>query len=360
MKITDVHSEVYKWPKDKPIANGKFIYKYSSINLIVINTDEGITGYGCSWDLDDKFVESMGKKLIGENPLNNERIWDKIYVPKFIGRKGNSLWTVSAIDIAIWDIKAKVANMPLYRLLGGYKEKIPYYIAGGYYAKDKGISELQKEMEEYVSRGAKAVKMKVGALSLKEDAKRVKAVREAIGDDIKLMMDANCAYSFYEAIEFSKMVEEYHPYWFEEPVRADDYDGYKKVAQKSLIPLAGGENEMTRFGFRDLINTQSISILNPDATCLGGVTEYMKVASMADANGLIMSLHGQQQVHIHLDCAVPNAKIAEFYPPQYDPKVYKAFKNPVLLNSDGTVSPSQEPGAGLDINHEYLDKYRIK
>ena len=116
---------------------------------------------------------------------------------------------------------------------------------------------------------------------------------------------------------------------------------------------------MTRFGFRDLINTQAISILNPDATCMGGVTEYMKVAGYADANGLEMSPHGQQQVHVHLDCAVPNVVLAEFYPPQYDAKVYEAFQNPVVFNADGTVSPSQAPGAGLDINREVLAPYRV-
>ena len=149
----------------------------------------------------------MGKAIIGEDPLNNERLWRKTYVPKFMGRKGNSLWTVSAIDIALWDIKAKVAGMPLYRLIGGSREKIPFYIAGGYYVKDKGIKELQQEMEEYLSWGAKAVKMKVGLLSMKEDARRVKAVREVIGDDVRLMLDANCSYKFFEAIEFAKMVK---------------------------------------------------------------------------------------------------------------------------------------------------------
>lgn len=357
MKITDVRVEHYRWPKEKPIANGKHIYTHNDLNLLIIDTDEGIRGYGCSWAIE--FAESMGKAIIGEDPLNHERLWAKTYVPKFIGRRGTSAKTVSAIDMALWDIKAKAAGMPLYRLLGGYRERVPAYVAGGYYAKDKGLKELQEEMLEYKSWGMGAVKMKVGGLSMKEDAARVKAVREVIGDDTYLMLDANCAYRFFEAIEFSKMVEEYHPYWFEEPVDADDYDGYRKVNAKSMIPLAAGENEVTRFGFRDLINTQAISILNPDAASLGGVTEFMKIASYADANGIIMSPHGQQQIHVHLDCAVPNVNFAEFYPPQYDAKVYEAFKNPVVFNSDGTVSPSQAPGVGLDINEEVLAPYRV-
>lgn len=358
MKITDVHTERYRWQKEKPIANGKHVYTHNELNLLVIETDEGITGYGCSWAIE--FADSMGKAILGEDPLNNERLWKKIYVPKFIGRRGTSAKTVSAIDIALWDIKAKAAGMPLYRLLGGANERVPAYIAGGYYAKDKGIHELQQEMEQYLDWGVHAVKMKVGALSIREDAERVKAVREAIGEDTVLMLDANCAYHAFEAIEFSKRVEEFHPYWFEEPVDADDYDGYRKVAAKSSIPIAGGENEVTRFGFRDLINTQAVSILNPDAASLGGVTEFVKVAGYADANGIVMSPHGQQQLHIQLDCAVPNVNFAEFYPPQYDSKVYEAFQNPVIFNPDGTVSPGQAPGAGLDINRDMLEPYRIK
>lgn len=357
MKITKVYTEKYRWPKEKPIANGKHVYTHNDLNLLVIETDEGLTGYGCSWAIE--FAESMGKAILGQDPLNNERLWQMTYVPKFIGRRGTSCKTVSAIDIALWDIKAKAAGMPLYRLLGGAREKVPCYVAGGYYAQGKGIRELQAEMEQYLSWGVHAVKMKVGGVSMEEDRARVKAVREVIGPETTLMLDANCAYKFFEAIRFSHMVEEFNPYWFEEPVDADDYDGYRKVAAKSNIPIACGENEVTRFGFRDLISTGAVSILNPDAASLGGVTEFMKVASYADANGIILSPHGQQQLHIHLDCAVPNVNFAEFYPPQYDAKVYEAFQNPVVFNSDGTVSPSQAPGAGLDINRDVLAPYRI-
>ena len=185
MKITDVRVEKYRWPKEKPIANGKHVYTHNELNLLIVDTDEGITGYGCSWAIE--FADTMGKAIIGEDPLNTERLWKKTYVPKFIGRRGTSCKTVSAIDIARWDIRAKVAGMPLYRLLGGYRESVPCYVAGGYYAKDKGLKELQQEMDEYMSWGVKAVKMKVGGVSMKEDAQRVKAVRQVIGEETKLL-----------------------------------------------------------------------------------------------------------------------------------------------------------------------------
>ena len=359
MKITNVTSKSYRWPKDKPIQNGKHVFTHNELNLAVIETDEGITGYGTSYNVD--YVDYLKPFLIGEDPLNVERLWEKMWVPKFLGRRSISTRSISALDIALWDIRSKAANMPLYQLLGGYRDSVPCYIAGGYYAEGKGILELQKEMEEYISWGVRNVKMKVGVLSMKEDAERVKAVRQVIGDDVRLMVDANCAYCSYEAVEFSTMIEEYHPYWFEEPVMPDDYEGMRQFHDKSRIPLATGENEYTIYGFRDLIDQSRPDILNPDACSMGGITQYLKIASYAQAHNVIMSPHGQQQVHVHLDCAVPGVVMAEFYPPQYDAKIYDSFQSPLHFHpEDGTVSPGEKPGAGLDINEEFLKDYRVK
>lgn len=359
MKITDVKARSYRWSKETPIQNGKHLFTHNELNLVCIETDEGITGYGTSYSLD--YVDYLKPFLLGENPLNVERLWEKMWVPKFLGRRGRTTQTISAIDIALWDIRSKAAGIPLYQLLGGYRDEIPCYIAGGYYANGKGIPELQKEMETYVSWGIKNVKMKIGVLGLKEDAARVKAVREAVGEDVRIMLDANCAYRSYEALEMSRMVEEYHPYWFEEPVMPDDYEGMRIFAERSKVPMATGENEYTSFGFRDLIDRSKPAILNPDACVLGGITQFTKVASYAQAKGVALSPHGQQQVHVHLDCAVPEVIFAEFYPEQYDAKIYESFQNPVRFNADrGTVSPTEAPGAGLDINEKFLEQYRIR
>lgn len=357
MKITDVRVEKYRWPKNKPIKNGKHIFTHNELNLVIIETDENITGLGTSYNLD--YVEYLKPFLIGEDPLNNEYLWKKMYVPKFLGRRSVSTRSISAIDIALWDIKSKVAGIPLYKLIGGAQSKAPAYIAGGYYADDKGIKELQQEMEEYLNWGVKAVKMKVGAASMEEDIARVKAVREIIGDDIHLMLDANCAYFAFEAIEFSKRVEQYNPYWFEEPVMPDDYNGLIKVSKKSPIPIATGENEYTKHGFRDLLSTQAVDILNPDAATLGGITEFIKVCAMAESDSIPLSPHGQQQVHTHLACAIPNVLWAEYYPPSYDRLINDAYINPVILNDDGTISAPESPGVGLDIDFKVLEKYRV-
>jgi len=361
VKITSVCVEEYSWPRAKPITNGKHTYTHTGLGLVKIETDEGICGIGlgATGVIGRATVEHLTPLLIGEDPINVERIWHKLWVPKLTGRRGLTTRAISAIDIGLWDIRAKVAGLPLYKLLGGYRDRVPTYVAGGYYEEGKGLKELAAEMVENVEMGARAVKMKVGALSIREDVERVKTVREAIGPDVKLLLDANCAYRHYEAIQFAKRVEEYDPFWFEEPVAPDDYEGHRRLADATSIPIATGENEYTRYGFRDLIANQSAAILNADAKILGGVTEFMKVAALAQAHDLDIAPHGSQDIHVHLVAAISNGLILEFYRDTVDPMWGKIYHHTLTLNDDGTVSPPDVPGIGVDPNYEVLAPYRV-
>src|SRR5262245_11277469 len=306
MKIIDMTIESYRWPRHKPITNGKHTYTHSGLGLVKIETDAGLTGIGLGGTdpIERATIEHLKPLLIGEDPLNVERLWHQMWVPKLIGRRGLTTRAISAIDIGLWDLRAKVANMPLYKLLGGYRDRVPTYIAGGYYEEGKGLKELAEEMVANVEMGARAVKMKVGALSIREDAERVRVAREAVGPEVKLMVDANCAYRYYEAIQLARRIEEYEPFWFEEPVAPDDYEGHRKLAEVTTIPLASGENEYTRYGFRDLIAQKAVAILNADAKILGGVTEFMKVAALAQSYDLDIAPHGSQDIHVHLVAAI--------------------------------------------------------
>ncbi|TBL79897.1 mandelate racemase/muconate lactonizing enzyme family protein [Paenibacillus thalictri] len=365
MKIVDVKTENYAWPRPRPITNGKHTYSNVRLAMVKIETDEGITGIGLGeaigndHDIFKAIAEYLKPQLIGEDPINVERLWHKMWVPKLVGRRGLTTRVISAIDIGLWDLKGKVTGIPLYKLLGGYRDSVPAYIAGGYYEEGKGLKELQDEMLQYVSWGARAVKMKVGALSLHEDAKRVKAVREAVGPEIKILLDANCAYRYYDAVRFARLVEEYDPFWFEEPVAAEDYEGLAKLAAKTSIPLATGENEYTRYGFRDLIAQKAVPILNADPKILGGFTEFMKVAALAQAHDLDIAPHGLQDVNIHVVPAIANGLLLEYYPVQLDPMWEKVYNYTLKLSSDGTVSPPDLPGLGVEPNYEELAKYRI-
>ncbi len=361
MRITDVTTEEYRWPRAKPITNGLHTYTHAGLALVKIETDEGITGIGlgAGGAIGDATVEYLKPQLIGEDPIDVERLWHKMWIPKLTGRRGLTTRAISAIDIGLWDIRGKVAGLPLYKLLGGFRDRVPTYVAGGYYEEGKGLKELAEEMESNVEMGATAVKMKVGAVPIREDAERVKAVRDAIGPDVKLLVDANCAYRYYEAIQLAKQIEEYDVFWFEEPVAADDYAGHRKIAAATTIPIATGENEYTRYGFRDLIAQDAVAILNADAKVLGGVTEFMKVVALAQAHDIDIAPHGSQDIHVHLVAAISNGLILEFYRDTVDPMWGKVYLETLRLNSDGTVSPPNVPGIGADPNYETLKEYRI-
>lgn len=361
MKITKIGTREYRWPRHKPIANGKHTYTHVNFAVVEIETDDGITGVGLggAGRIERATIEHLTPLLIGEDPIDVERLWHKLWVPKLVGRRGLTTRAIAALDIGLWDIRAKYARLPLYKLLGGFRDRVPTYIAGGYYEEGKGLRELAQEMEANLRMGAKAVKMKIGGVSISEDVARVRQAREAIGPDVKLMVDANCAYRAYEAIQIARRIEPYDIFWFEEPVMPDDYDGHRRLAQATSIPIATGENEYTRYGFRDLIKNECAAILNADAKVLGGVTEFMKVAALAQANDLDIAPHGSQDIHVHLVAAISNGLILEFYRDTVDPMWGRVYHHTLTLNSDGTVSPPNVPGIGADPNHESLAEFRV-
>ena len=285
MKITDMRVECYRWPKRVPQSNGKHTYTHDGRNFVFVETDEGITGVGQigGTHSSDEIVKSIfdyySDFVIGHDPFDNERIWDELWEPKITGRRGLTTRVISGIDIALWDIKGKAANKPVYKLLGGYTEKVPVYIAGGYYEDGKGLRELQDEMTASVAMGADAVKMKIGAVSINEDVKRIKAVRDAVGNDVKLMVDANCAYRYYEAIEIARKMEPYDIFWFEEPIPPDDYKGHILISQSTSIPIATGERLSTKYEFSKVIEKKAASIIQFNLGRVGGILEAKKISA---------------------------------------------------------------------------------
>ena len=376
MKVTDVRMEVYRWPRHIPIRNGRYTYPTNGLDVIKIDTDEGISGIGfCGSvqetlsnlgdvslnavrDVGPSILQHLKQNVLGQDPFDTERIWDEMWQPKLVGRRGITTRIISGIDIGLWDIRGKVAGRPLYKMLGGFSDKIPVYIAGGYYEEGKGLEDLVNEMQSAVATGTNAVKMKVGGASIVEDVERVKVVREAIGSDVRLMVDANCAYRFYEAIELARKIERYDIFWFEEPVNPDDYEGHRLISRATSIPIATGENEYTRYGFRDLIQNRCAAILQPDAMIMGGVTEFMKVAAIAQAHDLPIAPHGIQEVHVHLVTAISNGLTLEFYGGATDPMWGQMFKDELQIE-DGFVSPPDSPGLGVELNDEALKPYRV-
>lgn len=366
MKITAVRAEAYVCAQRAAMRTGDNAYSEMHWSLIRVETDEGVNGVGLLYasnlpggaETIRAFTAGLEPLLLGGNPFDTERHFARLYVPGMLGRRSLTTRIIGAIDLALWDIKGKALNLPLWRLLGGYRNSIPAYVAGGYYADGKGLKELAAEMEDHLAFGAKGVKMKIGRASIKEDVERVRAVREAIGPDIKLMIDSNSAHTLHEAIDFARRVEPYEPYWYEDPLGPDNYRGHAELARTTRIPIATGENEYMRYGFRDLIEQHAAQILCPDAQRMGGVTEFMKAAALAQAHDLPIATHGNAEIHAQLACAIPNGHIIEFYRQNSDPTWGYMFEEYLTLK-DGAVTLSERPGFGIALNEDWLKRHRV-
>ena len=332
-----------------------------------ILTDEEITGI-TPFNITTDMLELLKPIVIGEDPINIQRIWDKMYWRSFNqGRKGAAIIAMSAIDIGLWDIIGKKLKTPVYKLLGGHRDRVPGYGSGG------GISltkeELVEEQMSYVTEGYNAVKMKVGRRDAREDVERVKAVRETIGNNIDLMVDANNGWSVSTAIQMAKRFERYDVRWLEEPVIAEDYDGYARVTVSTEIPIAGGESEYTKFGFKELFMRKCVDIVQADVGKVGGITEYMKIDAMAEAFGLPMCPHGAGIVSAHCVAATPSGMIVEFfdgnrYPNtsirKFQEETGRWFMPNAIRPIKGWIDMPQVPGLGLDPDLETIEEYRKK
>ena len=360
MKITDLIVRAYSAPYSTPISNGKYTYASTDIVIASVITDEGIEGHG--WTHGTKVVidtmESLKERVLGEDPFNVEKLWDRMYLPKVNGRKGFETRAISAVDIAFWDIIGKAAGRPLRQLLGGFRESVPAYIAGGYYEADKGHSGLRQEMKANAAKGARAVKMKIGAASLAEDLDRIDAAREALGKDIEILVDANNAYNRLDAFKMGRELDKRKIYWFEEPLSPDDIEGCAELCRRIDTPIAIGENEYTRWGFKQLIDAGAAQILNADAQVLGGITEWKKVADLAMASHILVAPHGDQEIHAHLVSAIPNGLIVEYYDNNLNTLKEKMFRNHLSIDGEGKVAVPSLPGIGFEIDFEALDRFR--
>ena len=322
MKISSIKSHVLRYELDKELGYSQQYYKHRTAHLVEIETDEGITGWGECFGpgniaLANKYiVEKVIQPLImGEDPINKEYIWHKVYnLLRDSGQKGMPIQALSGIDIALWDILAKKAKLPLYQLLGGKtNNKIPVY-GYGMMLQKKSVEELcelfKTEANQIKEKNFKAMKMKVG-LGPKEDLKLVSAVREAIGDDFKLMVDANHAYNKNDALYVGRGLDEMEIYWFEEPVAPEDYDGYKELKERLKTNIAGGEAEFTKYGWNQLIKNNCIDIAQPEVCGLGGITEYLKVSALAQSNFIPIVNHVwgsalSVAVNLHLLTSLPD------------------------------------------------------
>ena len=275
MKITDVQAILISIPLKKPTSTSSRTMTAREYVVTRVRTDEGITGsaYTRGGAVVVTAINDTLKPLVmGADPFDTERLWDKMFRATLtVGRKGAVIRALSTIDIALWDIKGRALNMPLYKLLGAYTDRVPVYSSGGYYRQGESFQQMADEMAGVVARGFGGIKIKVGALSFKEEVERVRTLRRTVGDDVEIMVDANGSWNdVIYARKIMRAFEEYRIGWFEEPVRPDNFRGSAELAAMFETPIATGEQECTRWGFRDLIEHRAADILQPDVAVVGG------------------------------------------------------------------------------------------
>jgi len=362
LKITNVKASIHRVPVEVPLLREKIV---TPIVFTAVETDAGVTGYGLTrggqrFGMKEFINREVAPFLRGMNPLETERIWNDL-LKQFNARVQTGMWSsaVSTIDIALWDIKGKHYKEPVWRLLGGAQNPVQAYITFG--LKQYKKEQLVEVAKQLVDQGKKRLKMVVAVdpENPKIDAERVKAVREAVGEDVELMIDANYLFSFNRALELCKLVEPLGITWFEEPVYQNDALLLADLRRHTSIPIAAGQNEGHRFRHRELIANHAVDIAQPNVCSVGGYTEAVKVAALAQAFNLPIANGGGWPHHnMHLQAAMANGWRVEFHFEMWGigDKVYKEPAAPV----NGWVTLPETPGLGLEPRFDALEEFEEK
>src|SRR5262245_8018183 len=367
MKITKVEERAISIPLRAAVSDAVRLITHRDHLIVRITTTDGLTGEGFTLGYDGSkamvsLVDTIFRPMLeSANALEAERLWAEMYRQSIqSGRRGAALRAISAIDIALWDLRGKAARMPVTHLLGIHSTRLRCYATGGYYREGQTIDELVREYAAYAEQGFTAAKLKVGKLTAREDAARLGAIRKSLGDEFDILLDANGGWADSNtAISALRHLEEHGPYWIEEPVRADNVAAMARIAEELDWPVATGELESTRWAFADLLARKAADILQPDATVVGGVGEWLKVAHMAAAFDVPIAPHYNWDVHTQLVACIPNGLFIEYFVRGSDVKVFdEVLANPIYP-TNGYISPRTEPGFGIVLRPDKLEQYRI-
>ena len=387
MKITKITSHVLGYDLPETLGYSQQYYKKRTSHIVEVETDEGVTGWGecfgpgniafANKGIVEKVIQPI---VLGMQALDRDVIWHKVYnLMRDHGQKGMPLQALSGVDIALWDIAGKAANLPLYKMIGGaHRDKVEVYGYGMMLRPENInslISRFKEESAEIKEMGFKALKMKVG-VGPKDDIKLIEAVREGIGDNFRFMVDAYHGYTTHAALYVGRAMEEFSPYWFEEPVAPEDLDGYRELRAFLKVNISGGEAEFNRWGWRKLLESRGLDIAQPEVCALGGISEYLRVLALCHSHftPVVNHVWGSAiavAVNLHLLAAMPPLPGGLFpWEPMLEfDTTHNHFIDDLLTvsldiknqvkNNNGTVSLPNGPGLGVTPQRDFLDKFRI-
>ena len=357
MKIVGVETDLLKPPPGEPYYDALQTLNVDKGSVVLrIRTDAGITGWASSSfgnagegaGVVQALLERQVKPVIvGKDPAFPRRIRAELWKAlNYEGVTGVGQFALAATDIALWDILGKSAGLPVYKMLGAYRDRMPVYsMCGWYYDNDTDLSRFKRQITTALEQGYKAVKIKVGKYSLDDDVGRVRLALDTIGKDRRLMVDANQVFDRKEALRRGRVYQEMGCFWLEEPLPPQDMEGFAIVAQALEMRIATGENLNTKYAFADLIARRGADIVQPDNRRAGGVTEWMEIAAIADGYGVEVASHGGGQTNLNMLLAMPNA-------------IYMEAGGPIKI-VDGETPAPEEPGMSSEVPAEQIRKYKV-
>ena len=378
MKVTDVVCHVLQAKVDRPFVSARgWRYATRSSCVVEIRTDEGVVGWGECYGpaaVNKALIETQyAPRVVGRDPFDVEVVWEDLYNRiKDYGATGFAVTALSGIDIALWDVMGRAVGKPIHKLIGGaHRTELVAYATGLYFIDmDRLVEEAVEEAQGYAAQGFRAIKMKIGLGDPKLDLARIAAVREAIGPDVRLAVDANHCFTVPQAIRLGRAMEPLDILWFEEPISPEDRDGYVEVARALDMAVAGGENEFTRWGFRDTIARKAMDIVQPDVCAAGGISECRKIAALASAHGVECVPHAWGSA-IGLAATVQFLAALPDTPPALRPVPpmleFEQTPNPLrddlarepIAQHGGMVRVPDGPGLGIEVDRDVLGRFKV-
>ena len=360
-KIESATTDFYRMPLDRVLSDSTHgtIPHFELVTVRVRDAD-GVEGVGYTYAVNSgapafqALIHGyLAPVLIGQEADLTEYLWQQMWWKvHYAGRGGHATSAISAVDIALWDLKARRAKSPLWRLLGGFDPRVPAY-AGGIDI-DFSIEELLAQADRFKTEGFRAIKMKVGRPQLREDVERVRRMREHLGDDFPLMVDANMRWTADQAVRAARALEAFNLVWIEEPTIPDDVEGHVRVVREGRTPVATGENMHTLYEFRTMMAAGGVTFPEPDVTNCGGVTIFRKIGALAEAHNLPLTSHGAHDVTVQLLAAAPNRSYLEVHGFPLDR--YVAEKLQIV---DGCAIAPERHGHGIEVDWGGLKKHRV-
>jgi L-alanine-DL-glutamate epimerase-like enolase superfamily enzyme len=356
--IRAVEATALRFPLPTTIASALATYTHVDATAVRLHDEDGRIGFGLTAALGGSagvaikpYIEAeLAPLIVGQDALAPEALWNRLWSPnKPRLRGGLGAWALSAVDIACWDLLGKASGMPLHRLLGGFRREVPVYGSGGWHSLDDAA--LVAECQKFAGDGITAYKYKIGT---SRDQERTALLRREMGDEFTLLADANQRFTVAEAVETAHMLADHGVAWIEEPVIADSTDDLAEVAAASPVPVAAGENVYFRWGFREICDRGAASYLQPDVGRCGGITEFIKVAHLADAYNLALSSHLWHELSISLVGAASSGVMVEYAELIPADALTRRFEV-----RDGSIEVPDVPGHGVELTSEALARFAV-